>query len=51
MKVGDLVKFKRYKLWPMLVIEVDGTRAKFITFRGEKEWTAVKHLEVLSESR
>ena len=40
-----------YKLWPMLVIEVDGTRAKFITFRGEKEWTAVKHLEVLSESR
>ena len=51
MKVGDLVKFKRYKLPPMVIIKVDGHRAKYITFRGDKDWTAVKHLEVLSESR
>jgi len=51
MKVGDLVKFKRLKLPLGLVMEVDGTRVKFITLRGDKEWTAVRNLEVLSESR
>ena len=53
MKVGDLVRHKRFKNWVHLIVSVDQPRRhiKLLDEESEVFWERMSDYEVISESR